>query len=372
MNTPKSQPVVATTAVEGNLHVVDDVQLSAATALPPITFTTDSQMSVHNDTRSTLAVDATASAGMQDTFPKEDLKPGQTDTRTIKTSATKAYFDTQFNGTHTIKTVFAPDHRISDLSPADFDDGKVAVMASPTMAPGVPGGVKYFFDFFFGPGTLTPLLNATIQNNLPVIIDHINEKGLVLNALVDITNITVGTKDARVSYAEIASYTPTSAHLNVVLRLNNMASLTASILSTPQVFETTDLALMVKLDVDLAAKSVQVAALNISLGMIKLPATIFGILNFVGLDPSAVQQLKNAYRDPAEFAAVINESSSFVNKFILDKINTALKGTKIPFPGDLTFPGPFLAPNGPQQDGPFAAVLTDPNMQSKSPAVSCA
>ncbi|KAJ0270492.1 hypothetical protein Brms1b_010691 [Colletotrichum noveboracense] len=365
MNTAKSQSVVATTTVEGNLHVVDDVQLSAATALPPITFTTDSQMSVHNDTRSTLAVDATASAGMQDTFPKEDLKPGQTDTRTIKTSATKAYFDTQFNGTHTIKTL------ISDLSPTDFDDGKVAVMASPTMAPGVPGGVKYFFDFFFGPGTLTPLLNATIQNNLPVIIDHIKEKGLVLNALVDIKNITVGTKDARVSYAEISSYTPTSAHLNVVLRLNNAARLTVSILSSPQVFETTDLALMVKLDVDLAAKSVQVAALNISLGMIKLPATIFGILNFVGLDLSAVQQLKNAYRDPAEFAAVINESSGFVNRFILDKINTALKGTKIPFPEDLTFPGPFLAPNGPPQDGPFAAVLTDPNMQSKSPAVSC-
>ncbi|KAH9242513.1 hypothetical protein K456DRAFT_1716233 [Colletotrichum gloeosporioides 23] len=336
MNTAKSQSVVATTTVEGNLHVVDDVQLSAATALPPITFTTDSQMSVHNDTRSTLAVDATASAGMQDTFPKEDLKPD----------------------------IVRTDHRISDLSPTDFDDGKVAVMASPTMAPGVPGGVKYFFDFFFGPGTLTPLLNATIQNNLPVIIDHIKEKGLVLNALVDIKNITVGTKDARVSYAEISSYTPTSAHLNVVLRLNNAARLTVSILSSPQVFETTDLALMVKLDVDLAAKSVQVAALNISLSMIKLPATIFGILNFVGLDLSAVQQLKNAYRDPAEFAAVINESSGFVNRFILDKINTALKGTKIPFPEDLTFPGPFLAPNGPPQDGPFAAVLTDPNMQT--------
>ncbi|KAJ0382303.1 hypothetical protein COL922a_012847 [Colletotrichum nupharicola] len=332
MNTAKSQPVVATTTVEGNLHVVDDVQLSATTALPPITFTTDSQMSVHNHTRSTLAVDATASAGMQDTFPRRTSN--------------------LFNGTHTIKTLFAPDHRISDLSPTDFDDGKVAVMASPTMAPGVPGGVKYFFDFFFGPGTLTPLLNATIQNNLPVVIDHINEKGLVLNALVDITSITVGTKDARVSYAEIASYTPTSAHLNVV-------------------FETTDLALMVKLDVDLAAKSVQVAALNISLGMIKLPATIFGILNFVGLDLSTVQRLKNACRDPAEFAAVINESSGFVNRFILDKINTALKGTKIPFPEDLTFPGPFLAPNGPPQDGPFAAVLADPNMQSKSPAVSC-
>lgn len=306
-------------------------------ALLAMYYTTGAKMTVYNDTAASLSVDTSNSDYMKNNFPKSEIAPGGSQEHDVSVSLLpwQSWFETTFNGGHTIRTELGSGYYDTSASPQSFADGQVASMVSPLL------GTSWQLDYFVGPGLVQNIVNNFVQANLPAIIDYINTKGIdtVQKGITfSLSGLQMRASDLVCPYASIVPSGKSALNVNAIVKIKNKTSITASIKNVPGNVSVpdslsaslTDVGIVIRARVPLDGGSIELTEIKFSLGNFSLPWELWAILiALTFIYPLSIPVL-TALRVATTgilFASILNNGAA--NDGIRAAINGALKGVTI-------------------------------------------